>query len=96
MTPNGVKIAKSKIIAVTKFYSSGKVLAMEIPSDIPAAPLCIAIATANKKTSAGFYEIPSASPSKTECVPKPINKINGVIFSRHDGFLSLTISAFTG
>jgi len=50
MTPTGVKRANIIIIVVTNLCSSGNVLAILIPRDIPAAPLWRIIANANIST----------------------------------------------
>lgn len=89
-TPIGVKIAKRQIMPVTKFLSSGKVLAIEIPRAIPAAPLCKTIAVANKRTSYDLSESPNANPSNIAWVPSPMSRINGVMFAIHPGFCITT------
>ena len=65
-----------------KLFLLGKTFAIEIPRDMPAAPLCIMIAKHKSYTQLMSYEIPTAIPSKTACAPSPIIKINGVIFSK--------------
>jgi hypothetical protein len=64
---------------------------MEIPRDIPAAPLCKTIARAKMRTSLVSPEIPTARPSKIECVPRPINRTKGVMLATHDGLASSTV-----
>lgn len=90
-TPTGVKTANKQIIPITKFYSSGKVWAIEMPSDMPAAPLCMMMATAKMRTSDALPEMPRARPSKIAWVPNPINSTKGVILDTHDGFESSTV-----
>ena len=81
--PIGVKVANKIIIAITVFLPCGpKVFCMDIPSDIPAAPLWRKIASA---ITAVYYVVlfrPRDKPSNKEWIPRPIIRINGVILSR--------------
>jgi len=63
ITPIGVNTANRIIIFSEKFFSSGKVLPMDIPNDMPAAPLCNQIATAKKRVELKSPVNPRASPS---------------------------------
>jgi len=79
-TPNGVKHANRKSKVAEKRSYPGNALFILIPKDIPAAPLWRTIAMAYIMTLSKSLSIPRESPSKTECTPKPIIKINGVMF----------------
>ena len=61
----------------------GKVFAMLIPRDIPAAPLCMNIAIINGYMSLSLLVIPTAKPSKIACTPSAIIRTKGVIFYTH-------------
>ena len=86
VTPIGVNTPNKQIMVVTNLFSSGKVFAILIPRDIPAAPLCITMASA--KISTFFISLfsPRASPSKMACVPRPTSKTKGVKLLRQLGF----------
>ena len=66
MTPIGVKIANKKRRNRTWLSRSGKAFAIEVPKDIPAAPLCMTIASVNIATLSIYFPMPTAIPSNRE------------------------------
>jgi hypothetical protein len=90
ITPIGVNSENMNNSEKMKLFLFGNTLAIEIPRDIPAAPLCIIIAKHKSYTWLMSFEMPTAIPSNIACAPSPIINIKGVIFSKHDDYFPIS------
>jgi hypothetical protein len=86
--PIGEDIAKQKIRSFISRSFPGKVLSRLMPRDIPAIPLCTAIAINIPIVFPKVVQRPRASPSKKECTERAIMIMNGVVFRLQHFFFS--------
>jgi hypothetical protein len=82
ITPIGVNNENINKSEKMKLFLFGNTFAIEIPKDMPAAPLCIMIAKHKSYTWFISLEMPTAIPSNIACAPSPIINIKGVILSK--------------